>query len=58
MYKCSFWTRNKAENIFYSTEMVGTWFLDQKDAGSNLLRILLFLLYFNAEGCWFESGEQ
>ena len=35
--------------------MVGAWKADQKDAGSNLFRILLFFLYSKSEGCWFES---
>ena len=35
--------------------MVGAWKAVQKDAGSILYRILLFLLYSKSEGCWFGS---
>ena len=31
---------------------------DLKDAGSNLLSILHFLLYIKSIECWFESREQ
>ena len=48
-----------AENIKQITDahssVVGAWKAVQMDAGSNLYRILLFLLYSKSEGCWFES---
>ena len=38
--------------------MVAAENADQKDPGSNLLNILLFLLCFKSEECWFKSREQ
>ena len=65
-YKCSFQAVyiyvHIAENNKYSTDtfssVVAAWNADQKDPGSNLLCILLFILYFKSEGCWLESREQ
>ena len=62
IYKCSFQMSYIAENNAHSTDtfsaVVAAWKADQKDPGSNLLWILLFLLYFKSEGCWFESRKR
>ena len=52
----------KAENIYYSTgaysSVVAAWNADQKDTSTYFITILIALLYFKSEGCWFESREE
>ena len=51
----------KAENIYYSTgaysSVVAAWKADQKTS-TYFISILIALLYFKSEGCWFESREE
>ena len=52
----------KAENIYDSTgaysSVVAAWNADQKDTSTYFITILIALLYFKSEGCWFESREE
>ena len=52
----------KAENIYYRTgaysSVVAAWNADQKDTSTYFITILIALLYFKSEGCWFESREE
>ena len=52
----------KAENIYYSTgaysSVVAAWNADPKETSTYFITILIALLYFKSEGCWFESREE